>query len=467
MHVPTCGPTLPGRSWVGEGSSARGAHAAGRARRAARRSGWLAAVAFGAGLAGGCAGMRPGGAATATATGPSTSSGVTAATGAQAGNPPVSRALDPSRGEVRLDGAAAGWDAFLVLDNGSTGIWTVEAVPFFRQYACPEVVGLDDRGRCWICVSYSGKWTPNPILEEKQWLGGLAHGDVDPRIEGAELYVGGKRGNLYEIVPYPDSAIDARRIAHLDGREIHTIVAGDLDPRSPGAELLVFTSPAAIYRVTPTGPDGTFETVRIEELEGRVRDAVVLPAGGGGPAADEAGEDSAAGIATVSRAGDVSLLRLGPRGPSWTRIDEAPMGAGRIALAPPRPGRGTVLYTTRDDGRIVRHEREADGRWSHETIFLGAQGARGVAAGRFAADPDVETVAVFGYDREVRLLTRAAAGWSATTIFTDRDKGHWLAAAELDGRNATDELLLSGYGGRIVMLARPPGYGRAQETAAP
>ncbi|MBL8897976.1 MAG: hypothetical protein JNM84_10135, partial [Planctomycetes bacterium] len=49
--------------------------------------------------------------------------------------------------------------------------------------------------------------------------------------------------------------------------------------------------------------------------------------------------------------------------------------------------------------------------------------------------------------------------WAAETIYDDADQGHWITAAELDGRNATDELVCSGFGGRISLLARKPGYG--------
>ncbi len=71
-----------------------------------------------------------------------------------------------------------------------------------------------------------------------------------------------------------------------------------------------------------------------------------------------------------------------------------------------------------------------------------------------------KALAVFGYGGRVQLLTRRpGAAWEVRTLFEDIDRGHWLAAAELDGRNGTDELLCTGYSGRIVLLARPPGYG--------
>jgi hypothetical protein len=60
----------------------------------------------------------------------------------------------------------------------------------------------------------------------------------------------------------------------------------------------------------------------------------------------------------------------------------------------------------------------------------------------------------------VELLSRRADGWHIETIFHDIDKGHWLALAELDGRNNTREIVATGYGGRIFYLSRPPGYGR-------
>jgi len=362
-------------------------------------------------------------------------------------------ATDPRNGVVELP-AAEGWRASLVLDRGEVGIWTVKSFQVFPGYGTPEVVGLDDKGRCWILVHYSGKWTPLSTIEEGEWLGGLDHGDVDPRAPGAELYTGGKKGNLYQVRAYPFGATDHRLIARFPGEEVHTLLAGDFDPRVAGSELLVFTSPGALYRVTPSGPHGEFEATKLCDTPGRVRDALVLPQRDG---------EATARIATVSRSGELALLNIGPDGPVWSVVHAVPVGRGRLSLAPARAGRGNVLYTSQDDGVILRHEElagAASPAWRSEVIFRGPLGPRGVKAGTFDADPMREQVLVFGYSGAVQMLTRGEGDWRAETIFVDRAGGHWLDTIEIDSRNATDEILGSGYGGRIVMLARPPGYGQ-------
>ena len=63
-------------------------------------------------------------------------------------------------------------------------------------------------------------------------------------------------------------------------------------------------------------------------------------------------------------------------------------------------------------------------------------------------------------------MSRAGAEpWRVETVFGSDDQGHWLTVGELDGRNGTDELVASGYGARMVLLSRPPGYGLKAETA--
>jgi hypothetical protein len=219
----------------------------------------------------------------------------------------------------------------------------------------------------------------------------------------------------------------------------------------------VFTSPGGLYVAAPRadGQDG-FDVQLVEELAGRIRDAVVLGDGVGTPVE----------IATVGRHGKLELLTWRDGHPAWETVFETPMGLGRVARRTTEPGAPLVLYSTADDGMIRRHERGPGGAWAHEVVYVGPAGPRGLAAGRFDADPAVETIAVFGYSREVELLSRRQGRWTNEVVFTDRDKGHWLARGELDGRNGTDELVSSGYSGRIVLLARPPGYGLEAPAAA-
>jgi hypothetical protein len=80
---------------------------------------------------------------------------------------------------------------------------------------------------------------------------------------------------------------------------------------------------------------------------------------------------------------------------------------------------------------------------------------------------DLETKGIWTVETRGELLSRGFDGaWSARTIFANREEGHWLCAGECDARKATDELVGCGYGGRVFVLARPPGFGRP-EAALP
>ncbi len=357
---------------------------------------------------------------------------------------------DPTNAEVPL-AAKGGWHASLIYDN-DVGVWTVGTAQIFPQFGCPEVFGLDDKGRCTIAVSYSGKWTPLPTVQDGEWLGALEHFDLDPHLDGPEMYTGGKKGNLFQIRAHEEADFDTRIITRFPGEEIHTLVGGDLLPSRAGNELLAFSRQGVVWDVRPPdAPGGAFSAPEIARLGGRVRQAAVLPA--------RAGE--APWIAATCRFGKVLLLRMGGGGLDVRVVVDEPMGFGRLAVRKSAPGEPVVLYASRDDGVILRCEgRPGQDDWRREIVYAGPQGPRGVAAGRFSADPNVETIAVFGYSKRVQLLSREPGkAWSVETIFEERDKGHWLATAELDGRNGTDELIASGYGARVVLLSRPPGYG--------
>lgn len=322
----------------------------------------------------------------------------------------------------------------------------------FGGSGCPEVIGLDDKGRMHVLSSYSGRWTPTTLGNDGKWLGGVELADIDPRFPGQELYVGGERGYLYQSVPHPNGVLDWRFIGETPGQAINIIVAADIDPSRPGTELLLFTWPSGLWLATPSAKGVGFDLEQLDPQAPRVRDAFLLPAS----------DTRELEIIAVARGGLLRSLRFKDGKPVWKTLHQESMGMGRVAMKPKRkPSEPLVLYTTLDDGRVLRHERGAEDNWKVETIYLGPQGPRGLATGRFDADPEVETIAIFGYSKEVELLRRAPDGeWKKEVIFTDRDKGHWLCAAEVDGRNGTDELLTCGYSGRIVLLSRPPGFGK-------
>ncbi|MCC6671194.1 MAG: hypothetical protein IT458_09040 [Planctomycetes bacterium] len=377
----------------------------------------------------------------------------------------------PTEGEVVLP-AAAGWNAFLVHQSDG-GIWYAHVDKAVPAYGANEILLCDDKGRCTVLSVYSGKWTAHSVNPDGQWLALSRPADVDPRVPGREVYVGGKGGNVHRVTlrpePFGKFALESVEIAHAAGEEFHTVLAADLVRERPGDELLVFGITGAVYGLLPAAGDGNghgdpraFEFKRLAHVEGRVRDAVVLPGKDGAPPE----------VYGASRSGHVLRFRVRPGGLEHAPVLQEAMGLGRIARRPRGADdtRPEVLYVTRDDGVLLRLEAAADG-WRREAIFAGMQGLRGVAAGRFHDDPAREAVAVYGYGKAVQIVSRAGAGpWQVETAFTGEDQGHWLAAGELDGRNGTDELVATGFGGRAVLLSRPAGYGlrgAAVDVSAP
>lgn len=345
-----------------------------------------------------------------------------------------------------------GWEARAWLDQGTTGVWTVQCLDVVPDYAGPEVVAVDDKGRLHILFTYSGRMYQWQVVEDREWLGGVWLADVDPSIPGPELYTGGRRGNLYQIVWKPWAAFSATTPCHVNG-ELNNVVAADFEPSRPGNELLGFLHPRGIVRFRP---ENGFAPEEVNADAIRLRDAAVF----------RDGDRDAAIVA--SRDGTLGVLRAGDDG--RYRIDviaKRSNGFGRVTKSPWTENGSPVFFAGNDDGSVLRITRDATGRFVARDIWLGTRGVRGVAADVFGDDPSRETVAVFGYGREVVLLERGADGrFAGTTIFTDREKGHWICAGELDDRNSTRELVCCGFGGRVVVISRAPGFGRA-EPASP
>ncbi len=357
-------------------------------------------------------------------------------------------------GEVPLP-AFGDWRASLV-HQSETGVWYVHVDKVVDAYGQNDILAAADDGHFLLLTVYSGKWTAHVVTPDGQWLAPSLSADVDPRIPGRELYAAGKGGSVHRIVlrpqPFGKFALDAVEVGHAAGEEFHAVRAGDLDPSSPGAELLVFGISGALFRLTAEGADPGFAMSKVAQLPGRVRDTVVL-VGDGGPVVYGAARSGDL-VEVVCRGGDVRAR---------TVLHED-SGLGRIAH---RAIGGTdVLYVTRDDGVLLRLARDAAGGFVREVIYVGPLGLRGVAAGRFHTDGR-EAVAVYGYCKDLHLVERTESGWHCATIFRDAQQGHFLAVGELDGRNGTDEIVCSGFGGRVVQLSRPPGYGLDAAVGAP
>jgi hypothetical protein len=357
-------------------------------------------------------------------------------------------AADPARGEVPMAGAAPGWDAFHLFTSDTWRLHCIGAARLTDQFGSPQVLVLDEKGRCVILQSDSGKWKPQVVVEDGRASSAWAHGDLDPREGGDELYVGGGGGTVYQVVLRGGRWATAA-VASLAGAPLSKLVLGDLVPARPGTEMVAFTNTGPVVEVrAPAADEGAFEMAPIGDLGSRARDAVLLPGSADRPPR----------VLVVLQSGEVALVTVVGGGIERTALCREPMSIARLARR--RWDGPEVVYVARVDGLILRFAEDARGTWTREMIYAGPQGPRGLAAGRFDADPAVETVAVFGYSKKVQLLSRRPGEpWRAETIYTDVGGGHWLTAGELDGRNATDELVGGGFSYHVFMVAREPGYG--------
>ena len=356
--------------------------------------------------------------------------------------------LDPSTREVPVE-ALAGWNARLAYDAQGLEILGIQAREVFPQYAAPELVALDEGGRCHVLVADGSRCVPRTVVLDGSPLGCLTQGDFDRQVAGDELYAGAGRGRIYQVVGDRSGELETRMVAELDERKVSALLAADVIPWEPGVELLGFTDPGGLWLVTAV-EDG-FEASLVQDLDGAVLGACLLPAR----------EDQAPEIVTASRDGRLEVVQWTDTGPIWRSVHRLPAGMGPLActsVLSDESGEATVIYNACDDGTLWRHVAGEGGDWTHEMIYAGPRGPRGIALGRFREDGG-ESLAVFGDSGRVELLARQGDDWAVETLFEGAGLGRGIAAGELDGRNRTDELAVTGDGTRVVVLARPPGYG--------
>jgi len=336
-----------------------------------------------------------------------------------------------------------GWEARLLWES-EVEVWGVFAADVLPSRAGLEIVAMDERGRANLVFMNNDEPVPWMAVMDGQWLGTAGFGDVDPRRPGPELYVAGARGNVYQVVPLPQGGFESR-VVWFARDEVHTLILDEAVPGHPGPDLLACTLEGGIYHLVPSASVTGWDAWLLHQDPGRVRNAVVhdfTPALEGNE------------VLYVSRSGNFVQLGWKDGELAARTIRRDAQGLARITLGMVAENGVPVVYTAGDDGRIFRCTLSPDGAWNCRVIYAGPAGARGVAAGRFTDDTTQECVAVFGYSMEVVLLVRDAGSedFEPRTIFRDTDKGHWLIAVDLDGRNGTDELVSCGYSGRVVLL---------------
>jgi hypothetical protein len=315
--------------------------------------------------------------------------------------------------------AGPGWRAERI-HKSDGGVWYAHIDKVVDAYGQNEVIAGDDKGRLLLLTVYSGQWTAHSVVCDGQWLAPTCSSDVDPRVPGRELYAGGKSGTVHRVVlrrePFARFHLESIEIGHAAAEEFHAVVAADLVPGG-SEELLAFGITGATFQLSAEATGDAFTMRRVATLPGRVRNVVVEPGPGGGPAS----------VFGVARSGD--WLRLQLRGDALHHevLLHEDCGLGRIAKAKGLPG---VFYLTRDDGVVLRVQIGAGGVVAREPIFAGGQGLRGIASGRFFADGR-EAVAAYGYDKTVQ--PDRPRGWRVA----GRDRVHVRTAGPLArGRRA-------------------------------
>jgi len=365
--------------------------------------------------------------------------------GAAAALAACASSVEPGKKQSPAESPPAEWTARILYESDAT-IWSLFVADLLPPVAGPEVVVMDDRGRAALLESRGEGPAHWWLTMDGLWLGAAAFGDVDRARPGGELYLAGGRGNVYQVVALGQGGFECRAVWFVPD-EIHALLLDEVVPHNPGPDLLACTLEGKIFLLTPGGGGDLWRGSLLHQDPGRVRNVV---------AHDFLPELDGKEIVYVSKSGRLVLLGWRDGELEERIIYEDAQGLARVALGRATSGGTPPVYTAGDDGRIRRFAPDASGLWHSEVIYEFPDEARGVAVGHFTNDARTECVAVFGYSREVVVLERKVGGdrFQPTTIFTDSDKGHWLTAADLDLRNAYDEILICGYSGRVTLLTR-------------
>lgn len=336
-----------------------------------------------------------------------------------------------------LRGAEQRWEP-LVCYEARGAIERIRCARLDAREALPLAVSVDQAGDAVLVRFGAGAPQSEVLYRNGTELTGLAIGDADPSVPGAEIYVGGFEqdfggqehgGHVLQLVPGREPREVWRGSAYVHSIEI----AG---PRA----LLVSTYAGEIHLVEPGGADRLlWSDARGADVERpKIKDAGLLvdPAGG-------ARHEALVAFKTGR------LLWIDLAHPETARIvHDEPGGLSRVT-----PDAEGGAYVTGYFGRLL-HFRRAGGEWRFDVLDQEGtdSGLRGAVLGNFPAGGARSQLAIFGFHKLVRALVPRNGVLDPVTLFVDIDRGHAIEAADLVPGNGADELLVGGYSKRGTLL---------------
>jgi len=343
---------------------------------------------------------------------------------------------------VTSDAMAQEWRAH-ILWSSDEKIQAVAAGDADPRHAGIEALCVTNVGTVRIAGLEDGRPWSDSLYRHGSNMTGLVVADIDPTIDGNEVYVGGsvrgeKRGEVVQI-------------AFISGTwRSRTIWRG---PGFVHAFGVLKTGPSSSALIVPTNA-GTLHSVR-RDRAGKWIDAEIFRFVAARDSADMQIKDlvigrfgsRSRGALFCTKGGALVLVDLDTPG-QYELVHREAGGIARIASTMDGGALGSC-----NGGNLVR-VRFNDAVWHVDTLFRETDQGRGVAFGKFRDGTIVYPVALFGYPGYCRLLRDNGIGWDMHNVFRDVGKAHWMISVEMVPGNDSDELVLGGYSGRLLLVTR-------------
>ncbi|MCU0798270.1 MAG: hypothetical protein MUC62_01190 [Candidatus Thermoplasmatota archaeon] len=122
-----------------------------------------------------------------------------------------------------------------------------------------DVVSVGDAGRTFVSSRIDGKWKTSIIHNDTAALDTCIIDDIIPEIQGEEVAVGGKNGDI--VLLSWDGAVYERSIIASLGSNVMDLVLADLEPNLEGPEVYSTTYSGGLYMTYRV--NGSWQTDRV------------------------------------------------------------------------------------------------------------------------------------------------------------------------------------------------------------